>query len=424
MSAGIMAKTTDLTSVPQAQMQLMAVFSPIDIERIPLTEAAGRVLAEPISSQIDLPVFDNSSMDGFAVRAGDIRDADRQSPVLLEVIADIPAGTAPQITVEAGQSARIMTGAAMPRGADAVVRVEDTDFGLRDPGSVPPKYVQVYVAVPLGENVRSRGQDVRLGELVLNPNRRLRPQDVGVLAMLGMPEISVYRRPRVGLMSPGDELLSLGAPLEEGKIYESNSYVLEALIAQSGGQILRLGIVPDTTEAVRQSLRAAVAQGVDLFLSTGGVSVGAFDFVRAVLEREGQLTLWRVNMRPGKPLAFGSYGGVPYFGLPGNPVSAYVSFQVFVKPALRKMSGLPDEARLTRKVRLLESIESDGRESYLRIFATHEDGFWVARLTGHQGSGNLRSLVNANALLIIPAGVTALKIGAELDAWFFEGLNS
>ncbi len=418
-----MSKRYELTPILEAQEQLMAAFSPVDTEQIPLSLSAGRVLSETINSLIDLPVFDNSSMDGFAIRADDVRTASQDSPIELDVVADIPAGMAPQVTLGKSQAARIMTGAALPKGADAVVRVEDTDFGLRDPGSPVPENVQVFVSIPEGENVRPRGEDVRQGERVLSPNRRLRPQDVGVLAMLGMPEVPVFRRPRVGLMSPGDELLPLGMPLEDGKIYESNSYVLEALIAQSGGEVVRLGIVPDTMRAVRDSLDSAVDEGVDLFLSTGGVSVGAYDFVRAVLEQEGELTLWRVNMRPGKPLAFGSYAGVPYFGLPGNPVSAYVGFQVFVKPALRKMGGLPKEVRLTRRIILAEDVHSDGRESYLRIYASHEDGRWIARLTGHQGSGNLRSLVNANALLIIPAGTTSVPAGAELEAWFFEGLD-
>ena len=418
-----MAQVSELTPIPQALERLMAAFSTVEIERVALSGSAGRVLAETIFSQIDLPVFDNSSMDGFALRAEDVKRASVVDPIVLDVVADIPAGVAPQIALDTGQAARIMTGAVLPKGSDAVVRVEDTDFGVRHPGSQVPEQVQVYVSVPVGENVRPRGQDVRQGELVLNPNRRLRAQDVGVMAMLGMAEVPVYRRPRVGLMSPGDELVPLGEPLEDGKIYESNSYVLEALSDQSGADVLRLGIVPDTMDAVRQSLQIAVEEGVDLFLSTGGVSVGAFDFVRAVLEQEGELTLWRVNMRPGKPLAFGRYADVPYFGLPGNPVSAYVGFQVFVKPALRKMSGLPTETRMTRTVTLAEAIESDGRESYLRIFAAHEGGRWIARLTGHQGSGNLRSLGNANALLIIPAGVTSVPAGAELEAWFFEGLD-
>ncbi len=417
-----MAKQFPLTPIPQAQKQLMAAFSSVDLEHVPLSGSAGRVLAETIYSQIDLPVFDNSSMDGFALRAKDVAGASQKAPVHLTVVADIPAGAAPSVTLEAGQAARIMTGAALPHGADAVVRVEDTDFGVRDPGADVPEHVSVFVSILTGENVRPRGQDVRHGELVLNPNRRLRPQDVGVLAMLGMAEVPVYRRPRVGLMSPGDELLPLGQPLEDGKIYESNSYVLEALVERVGGEVVRLGIVPDTMDAVRRSLQAAIEEGVDVFLSTGGVSVGAYDFVRAVLEQDGELTLWRVNMRPGKPLAFGSFGGVPYFGLPGNPVSAYVGFQVFAKPALLKMAGLPRETRTMRNVTLAESLESDGRESYLRVYASHEKGRWIARLTGHQGSGNLRSLVNANALLIIPAGVKSVPAGTELEAWFFEGI--
>ena len=417
-----MKKDLPLTPIPQAQEKLMAAFSTVESEHIPLAGSAGRVLAESIYSDIDLPFFANSSMDGFAIRAEDVVNADRNLPVVLVVVADIPAGAAPKVTLRTGQAARIMTGAALPHGADAVVRVEDTDFGVRDPGSEVPKHIQIFVSIPAGENVRPRGEDVSQGELVLNPNRRLRPQDVGVLAMLGMQKIPVFRQPRVGLMSPGDELLPLGAPLEDGKIYESNSFVLEALVAQSGGQVVRLGIVPDTMKDVRESLQKAVAKGVDVFLSTGGVSVGVFDFVRAVLEQEGELTLWRVNMRPGKPLAFGSYKGVPYFGLPGNPVSAYVGYQVFVRPALLKMAGLPAEKRLLRKVTLAEDIESDGRESYLRVFATQEKEGWIARLTGHQGSGNLRSLVNANALLIIPAGVKHVPAGNQLEAWFFEGI--
>jgi len=418
-----MAKSSDLTPIPHARKQILASFSPVEVESISLSKASGRVLAKTISSQVDLPTFDNSSMDGFALRAIDVLGADQDHPVDLEVVEDIPAGISPQRSLQKGQTARIMTGAVLPEGADAVVRVEDTDFDFRDAGSSAPENVQVYQAIPAGENVRHRGEDLHTGEPVLSPNKKMRPQDIGVIAMLGIPDIPVYRRPRIGLMSPGDELLPLGVPLQEGKIYESNSFVLEALIRENGGEAIRIGIVPDTMDAVRQSLRDAVAKGVDVLLSTGGVSVGAYDFVRAVLEREGELVLWRVNMRPGKPLAFGNYAGVPYFGLPGNPVSAYVGFQVFVKPALRILAGLPEETRLTRKVRILEPIKSDGRESYLRISASNEDGSWVARLTGHQGSGNLKSLVNANALLIIPAGLTSLSVGSELDAWFFEGLE-
>lgn len=414
----------NLTPINEARDSLLANFTPVATETTPLSGAAGRVLARDVYSRFDLPLFANSSMDGFAVRSKDVISASAKTPVRLKVVADIPAGEAPSMSLHAMHAARIMTGAALPDGADAVVRLEDTDVGVRAAGSAAPETVRIFYPAPPGENVRPKGQDVRQGELVLAEKRRLRPQEIGVLAMLGMQEIEVYRRPRLGLMSPGDELLPLGADLQGGKIYESNSYVLEALIEQNGGQTLRLGIVPDDLDAVRQTLDNAIAEGVDLFLSTGGVSVGAFDYVRALLEREGELTLWRVNMRPGKPLAFGSYRGVPYFGLPGNPVSAYIGYQVFVRPAIRKMLNLPEEPRAIRRVRVLEPVTSDGRESYMRVYASFEDGEWVARLTGHQGSGNLRSLVNANALLIVPAGVKLIAKNSQAEAWFFEGLTT
>ena len=413
----------NLTPIDVAKDTLLSKFSLLSIESVPLSCAAGRVLARDVDSHFDLPLFDNSSMDGFAVRSVDVVGATKDSPILLRVVADIPAGEAPTEIIRHNQAARIMTGAALPAGADAVVRLEDTDVGIRDAGSAAPDQVEIFFPAPEGENVRPSGEDVCKGELVLTQQRILRPQEIGVLAMLGLQEIEVYRQPRLGLMSPGDELLPLGAKLEGAKIFESNSYVLEALIKQMGGETLRMGIVPDNLDAVRKSLDEAIEQGVDLFLSTGGVSVGAFDYVRALLEKEGELTLWRVNMRPGKPLAFGSYRDVPYFGLPGNPVSAYIGFQVFVRPAIRKMLNLPEEKRAIRKVRLLENIESDGRESYMRVFATFENGEWVARLTGHQGSGNLRSLVNANALLIVPSGETLIEKGSQANAWFFEGLD-
>ncbi len=418
-----MADQTDLTPIPLARRYLLEAFSPLAAELVPLRQTAGRVLAEAIFSKFDLPAFANSSMDGFAVRAADVQNAAPGQGVALKVVADIPAGLLPKVEIAPRQTARIMTGAALPAGADAVVPVERTDVGIHSAGISAPAQVSIFHAAQVGENVRPQGQDVQKGERVLVPNRRLRPQDVGVLAMIGAAEVRVFRRPRIGVMSPGDELLKPGVALEPGKIYESNSYMLQALISQLGAEVLDMGIVPDDLDSVRQKIEDAVDDGVDLLLSTGGVSVGAFDFVRAVLDQAGTLTLWRVNMRPGKPLAFGSYRGLPYFGLPGNPVSAYVGFQVFVRPALIKMMGLPDEPRITRQVTLLEALESDGRESYLRVVASQEDNRWVARLTGHQGSGNLRSLVHANALLIVPSGVKFLPEGATAEAWFFEGVK-
>ncbi|HEX9027816.1 MAG TPA: molybdopterin molybdotransferase MoeA, partial [Anaerolineales bacterium] len=246
---------------------------------------------------------------------------------------------------------------------------------------------------------------------------------VGFLATLGENLVKVYRQPRVGLISTGDELVQVEERLSPGKIHDSNVYSLAALVKKYGGEPLNLGIAADREEAVRAKLDQACQAGVDLILSSAGVSVGAFDFVRQVVEERGLLSFWRVNMRPGKPLAFGNYRNKPFVGLPGNPVSSFVAFEVFVRPALLKMGGFPSWERPSQVVRLGEAIESDGRESYLRAIVSRSAGEWSARLTGHQGSGNLRSLIQANALLIVPSGVKSLPAGAELEAWMIDGFS-
>jgi len=235
--------------------------------------------------------------------------------------------------------------------------------------------------------------------------------------MLGIAIVPVFRQPRVALLSSGDELIPVEAPLETGKVRDANRYTLTALIEAAGAEVLQLGIAADRQDEVQARLERAVAEGVDLIISSAGVSVGAFDFVKDVVESQGELTFWRVNMRPGKPLAFGSYHNIPFFGLPGNPVSAFVSFEVFVRPTLEKFSGQAFHPRQRICVQLTEPIESDGRESYLRAVVSEENGILTAHLTGHQGSGNLLSLVQANALLIVPAGVKSLATGAVIDAW-------
>jgi molybdopterin molybdotransferase len=239
--------------------------------------------------------------------------------------------------------------------------------------------------------------------------------------MLGVAQVAVARRPRVAVISTGDELLPAEARLSPGKIRDANSYMLCGLVEDCGGQALNLGIVPDHPGAVLSALDQAIRENVDLIVSSAGVSVGALDFVRSVVETSGHLEFWRVNMRPGKPLAFGHYRNTPFFGLPGNPVSAFVGFEVFVRPALLKLQGLQALLRPTWRVRLLEPVESDGRESYLRAKVTMQSGEPVARLTGHQGSGNLHSLVQANALLLIPSGVKSLPSGGLVDAWMMTG---
>jgi molybdopterin molybdotransferase len=410
---------TALLSVAEARQHLLAAFRPLETEIIPLPKAAGRVLSHDVTSQLDLPLFANSSMDGFAVRSADIVSADPKRPRKLRVVDDVPAGQVSSIHLKPGEAVRIMTGAPLPDGADAVVPVEDTDQYRTEmvSGTQVPEHVEIRRPVDPGAYIRPKGQDVSFGEVVLHRNMRLRPQDVGFLAMLGIAEVPVYRRPRIGLLSTGDELLPVERPLQPGKIHDSNAYTLAALVDRDGGHAIKLGIAPDEEQAVREILDRSVDLGADLILSSAGVSVGAFDFVKRVVEQQGQLNFWRVNMRPGKPLTFGRYRGIPFVGLPGNPVSAFVGYEVFVRPAVIKMSGLPDQPRPSVKVKLLESLESDGRESYLRGIVDFRDGNWFAQLTGHQGSGNLRSLVQANALLIIPAGVKSLPAGAETDCW-------
>ncbi len=411
-----------LLSVSEARQILLDAIEPMGVETVALAQAAGRVLAEDIVARFDLPPFTHSSMDGFAVRPSDVAQAGPNQPVTLPVTADIPAGQVVDTFMQPGYAVRIMTGATLPPGAEAVIPVEDTDFGVRSPspGLAPPEQVRIYRPVQPGENVRPRGQDVHTGETVLSAHTFLRAQEVGLLAMLGEALVKVVRKPRVGLLSTGDELAPVEAQLEPGKIHDSNAYILAALVRQYGGEPLILGVAADREESIRARLEQACQAEVDLILSSAGVSVGAFDFVRQVVEQQGELSFWRVNMRPGKPLAFGQYQGRSFIGLPGNPVSSFVTFEVFVRPALLKMGGSNAWDRPVRIVRLAETIESDGRESYLRAVVTNEAGLWIARLTGNQGSGNLRSLVQANALLIVPSGVKSLPVGAEAEAWMLD----
>ena len=417
---------SQLLSVAEARLRLLNAFTPVESEQVPLAHAAGRVLAEEVVSKVDLPFFNNSSMDGYAVRAGDLDGTGPHHPIELSVVADIPAGKMPSLRLEFRQAARIMTGAPLPEGADAVVPIEDTDQ-YRSEKQIESGFssrVRVYRPVNEGDYVRPKGQDVCIGDVVLQDNRGLRPQDVGLLAMLGIMQVSVFRRPRVGMLSTGDELLPVERPLQPGKIHDSNAYTLACQVTRDGGEAIYLGIAPDSEESVKKVLEQAIASRVDLIISSAGVSVGAFDFVRTVVEKHGEIDFWRVNMRPGKPIAFGHYRHVPFIGLPGNPVSAFVGYEVFVQPALLHLGGLKEISRFQIKVKILEAIESDGRESYLRAVIKDQEGNWIARLTGHQGSGNLLSLVQANALLIIPSGVKSLPSGAVVDAWLLDQFGS
>lgn len=407
-------------TVTEALSLVLGGVAVLPAEKVSLDDALGRVLAGTVTAQDSLPPFANSSMDGYAVRSADVQGAGESHPVSLQVLADIAAGAVPTVVVKAGTAARIMTGAAMPEGADAVVPVEDTNEPWRDAERPLPDQILVSRAVSHGDYVRPVGEDIEAGQVVLSPGHALRPQEIGVLAALGVSQVPVYRQPRVGLLSTGDELIAVEEALRPGKIRDSNSYAQAAQIKNLGAKPISLGVARDDEADVRQKLETGLNQGVDLFVSSAGVSVGAYDVVKAVLEKEGSVGFWRVRMRPGKPLAFGTYNGVPYLGLPGNPVSAMVSFERFVRPAILKLAGSNAFARPEVTVIFQEDITSDGRETYVRAIVSRTADGYVAVSTGSQGSHVLTSLVKANALVIIPEGVKRVEAGTPLQAMMID----
>ncbi len=379
-------------------------------------QAIGRVLAQPIQSSQDLPPFDNSSMDGYAVRSQDIAKASPENPVILHVIQNIPAGTVPQLNNGEKQASRIMTGAAIPTGVDAVVPIEDTQ--TQGDGD----QVMINLPASAGQYIRPRGQDIHSGISVLPAGKELTSRDLGLIASLGYATVKVFSVPRVAIFSSGDELIEPGRPLGPGQIYNANQAMLTAMLEEAGADVIQLGTARDTLENIEEHLSAAVSSQAQLILSSAGVSVGEFDYVRQAITNNGTLDFWRVNMRPGKPVAFGSYRGIPFLGLPGNPVSAFVGCMVFAQPILTKLRGGDPFRRSYLQARLLEAVESDGRESYLRCLAGYHQGDLAVRLTGHQGSANLFALSQANALLILPSGVKSLPAGTVASIWLLGNI--
>ncbi len=403
-----------MLSVSEARERLLKALPVTGKESVSLSEAGDRVFAEQLIAESDSPRFDNSSMDGFAIRAGDLNGAGQGKPKTLKVVGDIPAGAFIDRILGKDEAMRIMTGAAMPAGADAVVPVEDTDAPGAQPGAPLPAQVEVRAPLKSGAYVRPAGQDFRKGDVLLEPGKCLTPQDLALLAMQAKADIKVYKKPRVAIFSSGDELLGVDQPLTPGKIRETNSHMLAALVKSCGADPILLGVARDTLADAQAHLDRAIDSGAQLIISSAGVSVGAFDYLREAVTSRGEMDFWKVNMRPGRPFAFGSYRKIPYIGLPGNPASAFVGFEVFVRPALQKMAGVKNWQRHSVLGTLTERIESDGRESYLRVHV--KDGVEVY-LTGHQGSGNLYSLVQADALMIVPAGVKELKSGSQVEIW-------
>ncbi|MCA9973213.1 MAG: molybdopterin molybdotransferase MoeA [Anaerolineales bacterium] len=408
-------------TVAEALDMVLAGVAVLPPELVALEDALGRRLARAVHAADSLPPFDNSSMDGYALRATDLNGATRDSPVTLRVLADVAAGTAPEVTVTAGTAVRIMTGAPVPPGADAVVPVEDTDEAWRDGERPLPSQIRIMRQVEPGAYIRRVGEDIEAGAAVMAAGHPIRPQEIGMLAALGIHQVLVVRRPHIAILATGDELIEVDEPLQPGKIRNSNGYAQAAQVAALGAVPVSLGIARDTEADVRHKLQQGLDAGVDLFISSAGVSVGAYDVVKNVLEQMGDVHFWRVRMRPGKPLAYGTFGGVPFLGLPGNPVSSMVSFERFARPAILKMAGHTQLERPCVSVKLAEIIDSDGRESYIRAVVTRDaSGVYTATTTGGQGSHLMTSLVQANALLIVPEGVTHVPVGAMLLAMMID----
>jgi molybdenum cofactor synthesis domain-containing protein len=368
---------------------------PLPAERVALRAARGLVTAEEVRATEAIPAFANTAMDGYAVRSADVGAA----PVELRVVGTVAAGAKPSVTVGAGDAVRIMTGAPIPPGADAVVMVEATE----DTGD---GRVRVLESVPAGHHIRGAGEDVRPGQVVLEPGTVLTPGYLGVLASLGHADVLVRRRPRVGVLSTGDELVEAGTPLEIGQIRDSNRHTLLALCDEAGFQAVDLGLAPDDEERIEAALRDGVAH-CDAVLTSGGVSMGSFDYVKVVLDRMGEMRWMQIAIKPAKPLAFGLIGQVPVFGLPGNPVSSMVSFELFARPALRRMGGHPSPDRPRRRAVVEGALRRhpDGKVHFARVrLAVGDDGVLRARSAGGQGSHQLTAMAGADGLAVLPDG--------------------
>ena len=398
-----------MLSVDEARQRMLDTIPVLPSEKREILNCADYVLAEELHATENIPPFDNSAMDGYAVRAADVEGATQENPALLSVVETIAAGYAPTKQVAAGQAARIMTGAVMPDGADAVVMQEVTQQDADK--------VNIFESIDEAGNVRFTGESVAEGQQVMLDGKHLRPPEISMLASLNCAEVMVYRKPTVAIVSTGDELTPLGEPLEPGKIRDSNRYGLYAQVEEAGGVPIDMGIAPDDEAETERIFRAALAKA-DALITSGGVSVGEHDIVKSVLEKLGEINFWRVAMKPGKPQAYGIADGKPIFGLPGNPVSSLVVFELFVRPALLKMAGHKDLLRPAFKAILTETVTNkDGRVNYMRAILRASDGQYIAETTGPQGSGILHSLVLANGLITIPAGVT-LGAGETVEAQF------
>lgn len=410
----------DALRVDRAAAAIRACLTPIaDIETLPVRDALGRVLAQEIVPAIDVPGHDNSAMDGFAVRSADLGNGESG----LKQIGTALAGKPFRGPVRAGECVRIMTGAVMPEGADTVVvqevcRIEEVSEGDRitiPPGQKP------------GQNVRAAGEDLKAGVPVLHAGQPLRAAELGLIASLGIGEVRVRRRLRVAFFSTGDELASIGKPLAEGQVYDSNRYTLHGMLSRLGVEILDLGVVRDDPALLEAAFRQAAANA-DAIITTGGVSVGEADFIRQLMAQLGEVLFWKIAMRPGRPMAFGRIASGGHsaflFGLPGNPVAVMVTFHQFVRDALLHLGGRTGdfEIPLLKAASVAAIRKVPGRTEYQRGIVFREGGEWKVRTTGQQGSGVLRSMSEANCFIVIEHERGAVKAGEPVQVQLFEGL--
>jgi molybdopterin molybdotransferase len=402
-----------MLSVTEASARILADIERLPHEKLALRDAVGRVIARAAVAPLAMPPWRNSAMDGYALLAADIANVTADRPVRLRVLETVAAGGFPTQPVRRGEATRIMTGAPLPETADSVVRVEDTDAGTEQ--------VEIRNARDAHKNIRQRGEDYGEGDEVLAAGDTLGAAQIGVLASMGMAAVEVYRRPRIALIGSGDELVDIDRfdeVLAGKKIVTSNSYTLTALVHSAGGEALDLGVAPDDPSALRARVERALDGGADLIITSAGASVGEYDYVRQVLASLGaDLKFWRVRMRPGAPLGFGIVRGVPWIGLPGNPVSAMVTFELFVRPAIRKMLGFRRLFRRAVPAVLEEPVSIQARLThFLRaVLTVREDGRLSVRLTGPQGSAILTSMAKANALLVVPEDRPAAAAGEFMN---------
>jgi molybdopterin molybdotransferase len=416
-----------MISVEQAQEKLLSHVGVLGKEDVPILDALGQVLAEDVRSNINVPPLDNSAMDGYALQAEDTVGAAPGSLRLLRVIDTVAAGSISDKEVTTGTAIRIMTGAPIPKGADSVVRFEDTDEADRRAGG-PITEIGICVEAEGGQNIRRAGEDIVKGTAVLHEGIVIRPAEVGVLASLGRRMVSVISRPVVAVLATGNELVEIDQPLPLGKIYNSNSYSVAALVRRYGGIPRVLGIALDSKESLVTAIRGGL--DADMLITSGGVSQGDYDIVKDVLAQEGEIGFWSVRMKPGKPLAFGTIRGVDktgasrtitHLGLPGNPVSSMVTFEMFARPAILKMMGKKNLAKPTVEAVLEDRVlNNDGRRVFTRAIVEKRGGRYFARLTGLQGSGVLTSMSLANGLVIVPEDVAEAGPGATVRVMMLD----